>query len=796
MTAAGRSPALLRHLALPARVVTISGSEFGSTQGSGVVWLGNLAGVVQSWSDTQVIASVATGALSGIARIQQNGVWSKALQFAVTGTGGTAVTLAPNLLNMVVGDTHTIEALGSSGQSLTGLTWATSDSTIVSLSTDNPPILTAVAAGHVIITAGGASADVTVSAGALPLGTVLWSNPGPGGCVGDIVPAVPSTNGVADVFAFSCDGGTVQAITADGQTAWSADLSHAITAVPDFSGGLVVANFLDNDHSQLASVTRLDGIDGHVASTYTAQSGAQFYGLVVHTDGTVFLVQDCDNCQQQRSVVGINSTGAAAFTIAVPGTAGDTVDFSPIIAGDGYAYVPYRTGDFPGGSCPSPPGQSGGFALHVTWHLKLLRIATSGAYDQVSVYDWPDCYGEVNGINIPMITNADTGTLLTWMMGVPGSPDQLLFGTALTNGTSATVTVGQSVPGQQAELNPVLQAQDGSFIGTVWTSNGSNAVQLMVAFDSAGTARWTVPNEQPQIATADGGVIGQSGITYDQNGSATSQTGNPAAYSWLGYSYQIGSIDQALFPALDFALSFQVFAQISPFPAGQGTAAKLVQNKTFLPAAIVHNQGNDFARNYLNEIRQRVPANQVAVDNLWFGQATPSRFLDALGTTNMVVAYIGHGLLQSTNGTQAMGLCFGADSNQCIVPTQLTNVILDNGNPATLLPAPPQTWQTLENGFEPKARVVFIAACGINDKFDAQWHLQSGQALIVPQYLNPDENADIDLSKSASEWEEILVTLAGGSTVSAAVNQGNIKAAANGAAHRWQVIGNGNVKIR
>jgi hypothetical protein len=43
----------------------------------------------------------------------------------------------------------------------------------------------------------------------------------------------------------------------------------------------------------------------------------------------------------------------------------------------------------------------------------------------------------------------------------------------------------------------------------------------MVAFDASGSTHWIVPNETPQIATADGGVIGQSGITYDQNGSAT-----------------------------------------------------------------------------------------------------------------------------------------------------------------------------------------------------------------------------------------------------------------------------------
>ena len=56
--------------------------------------------------------------------------------------------------------------------SVRGLTWASSDPTIVSLSTNDPPILTALAAGHVTITAGTGSADVTVST-VLPLGVFI-----------------------------------------------------------------------------------------------------------------------------------------------------------------------------------------------------------------------------------------------------------------------------------------------------------------------------------------------------------------------------------------------------------------------------------------------------------------------------------------------------------------------------------------------------------------------------------------------------------------------------------------------
>ena len=99
--------------------VTFTGSGFGTTQGS--VTLGSMAGQVQEWSDTQVTASVASGAVSGIARIQRSdGLWSNALGFTVPvaggGGGGAATQVVPSLLNMAVGDTHTLQALNAAGQ--------------------------------------------------------------------------------------------------------------------------------------------------------------------------------------------------------------------------------------------------------------------------------------------------------------------------------------------------------------------------------------------------------------------------------------------------------------------------------------------------------------------------------------------------------------------------------------------------------------------------------------------------------------------------------------------------------
>jgi hypothetical protein len=68
-----------------------------------------------------------------------------------TAAGGTSVTLVPNVINMAVGDTHMIQAVNGSGQSVAGLTWTSTNQSVVSLSTDDPPILNALTAGHVTV---------------------------------------------------------------------------------------------------------------------------------------------------------------------------------------------------------------------------------------------------------------------------------------------------------------------------------------------------------------------------------------------------------------------------------------------------------------------------------------------------------------------------------------------------------------------------------------------------------------------------------------------------------------------
>jgi hypothetical protein len=243
----------------------------------------------------------------------------------------------------------------------------------------------------------------------------------------------------------------------------------------------------------------------------------------------------------------------------------------------------------------------------------------------------------------------------------------------------------------------------------------------------------------------------------------------------------------------DLGLSFAQLKGGSPSP--NGTYVKLIQSKIFIPYATSTAAGADDG--FFTAVRgnEDLHPPKVANDLLEYRKATEPAFKDALATTNMVVAFIGHAQIGSSNN--ALGLCFqGSPGDQCIVPKPLITVTLDDGSSGVLGPISGVQWDILEDGFAPKAKVVFIAACGIDANFIAQVHLQKGQALIAPVYTVPSEKLHMDLNKAAWEWQSMLLTLADGKSVTDAVAVGNESAVALRAAHRWQVIGDRNVNFR
>src|SRR5437867_13222736 len=229
--------------------------------------------------------------------------------------------------------------------------------------------------------------------------------------------------------------------------------------------------------------------------------------------------------------------------------------------------------------------------------------ATPGdPYDFTRVQSAPQPWN-VGGLPM-IITNADTGALVSWKVEYlhycPLETDAGCASDVTTNTEyHLTTTAGSSValdviwdnPGPDP-VRPLLQLQDGSFVGAGSPGVGSDS---MVAFDSSGNIKWIVPDYYPTMATADGGVIGLSGpydystrtstsYTFDANSNATGRLGNLPMSSWKGsYSLAVGSSVQsvaALFPDI-----LPSYAAVSPVSLGNLT---LGGNLTGNGTAVVH----------------------------------------------------------------------------------------------------------------------------------------------------------------------------------------------------------------
>ena len=110
-----------------------------------------------------------------------------------------------------------------------------------------------------------------------------------------------------------------------------------------------------------------------------------------------------------------------------------------VIAGDGYAYVPYAYR---------------GLGITTLGHLRLLRISTSGGYDDLRVADITSEYSEVFSVPTYMIANNDMGILLSWIAW--NGNDQPVVGMAVTNGTTINLINMPEIPGQSGACNPMV----------------------------------------------------------------------------------------------------------------------------------------------------------------------------------------------------------------------------------------------------------------------------------------------------------------------------------------------------
>jgi len=152
--------------------VTISGANFGATQGTSTVTFNGITVVPTSWSATSIVATVPTGATTGNVVVTVGGVASNGVSFTVTvpppnitslaptsGTVGTSVTITGTNFGATQG-TSTVKFNGTAA---TPTNW--SATSIVA------PVPTGATTGNVVVTVGGAASNgvsFTVNADTTP----------------------------------------------------------------------------------------------------------------------------------------------------------------------------------------------------------------------------------------------------------------------------------------------------------------------------------------------------------------------------------------------------------------------------------------------------------------------------------------------------------------------------------------------------------------------------------------------------------------------------------------------------
>lgn len=188
-----------------------------------------------------------------------------------------------------------------------------------------------------------------------------------------------------------------------------------------------------------------------------------------------------------------------------------------------------------------------------------------------------------------LITNADQGAVMSWEVFFPEycavetnqgcasyvSGSQEFH---LTNSASGDVIWPAAVPNQAGPVKPALQRQDGSYVGTAFSSSGIYMVTFNASGQVTGMASGGAANGYyPQIATSGGGVIattssGQT-VTFGQNSNITGQMLTLPIQSWKG-AYRVGSVE-SLYALLSNIESDSYGAVLAGNFSGNGTATKL-----------------------------------------------------------------------------------------------------------------------------------------------------------------------------------------------------------------------------
>lgn len=738
-----------------------------------------------------------------------------------------AIQITPGAANLLVAQTQQFTAVDDLGRPRSDATWTVSDNTIATISTDNSPLLTAVAVGHVTLTASvqSKSAQIQVkilSGTSLPTGTARWSLPPmPGLTVQQIIQAEP-VDGAPDLYVVESNPGSgaspstvVRATSGDGQQLWSRQLAGVSVPSPSVSlrGG---------DNSMVA-----DGNGGFlfVSSTqstltdFDPRTGAIIWQnstsfnpppVTVRNDGAVFQVQpegpppEATLGGASTALLGFDATtGAQIFHYSLPpsfqtavnclhdGISSSAGGLQSVVAdADGtlfaVAFVTNAVHD-----CRTGTSTTTAFTAYV------LKVAADLSSSTLIPFHTSSSAFEV-GLDASLIPNGQGGVLISWTLFPPGYACCSQLVQAHITGVSGAGQVTDFVPA----LPPSKFFQNGEMVlgenGVAYTTDLSTHTSVL-AFDiSSLQPLWTYQVANPVNDTLDivfagsgGGVVindFESGlIALDANGVPAAPSGsNLSAVTPWAMGYWMGSPNGAL---AEFAGPSALLASsASPLLGGnaehQNSPPKVII-ATFAPSPIEVGPGDGrfdsddhAAADFRSKIQPQL-TDQRIYTNARAPIGTVSNFLTEHNNPLGALGFVGHGFLAtfSSSGTVAVGLQFAdnalARTPEC--PSDHCWELLGGVPPPQLLPI-----------IAPNPPIVFVAACDANSVFVNWWFLGSTRALVLPDFDAMAQNAGraidpqlgVDLEQGAIAWEALANSLALGKNVSQANDDANQAVAA------------------
>lgn len=606
-------------LTAPDVAITTPSASF-STSDSSVDIVGEvddaLSGVVAATCNGQS-ANVVAGAVSCTAtlgpgrndvilaaRDAAGNVTSQSVRIVRIGTS-SVLGLTPTGQTLLVDETTSLSLTDEFGAVVTAATWSSSDPAIVSVSMDDPPLLTALQAGTVTISAVknglGAEALLTVMAGTtLPYGTTRWSISGaPGYSVAKSIVSNRVDLSVPDLFSVEMAGSTmiVRGITASGDVQW---VTHAPgePLMGDSFGGLVAGIGPSWDplyRDQYTAYARFAGPDGSAAWRYdsvgTISKPAQA------PDGTIYAVE--------RYPIGVNNPNGTPITetqlVVLDGANGAiraryplarerrSTDFGcspnsfwdaspatlrPVVGTDGYGYVLVRRWtNVRVGTC-----SSGTMTTLQDAGVTLLRVSPSGEVSPTSIYSQQCDKGPQNAFTV-----CDSPPVLKELFpdGIGGTLVRAFYYTSATSqGYSGEMRVARVSNASVQFSNVVDNDERITMIGDIGTAflAGDDVRAVDV---TNWTPKWVSSNTslEPVVALPNGKAAMHDLVTGQliefnetgapgQSGAFGGRWGNQSAYGlWTGVDDIVGQVVSRVSLALNEASN--TFASLGQLGTGQ-----------------------------------------------------------------------------------------------------------------------------------------------------------------------------------------------------------------------------------